>query len=104
MSHDTAKRIVILVICAVGMAVGMVLYDWANKQLRGRSKSAYWRSCPTSLQIVGYLFVMAAAGLATNALPRLWPEWLRTLLFVAAVVVIYYGGRILCRFGRGGSS
>jgi peptidoglycan biosynthesis protein MviN/MurJ (putative lipid II flippase) len=79
--------------------VGGVLYYWSRKRLA--STSAYWRTRPTALEITGMcVLALVVMGLAMNALPQRWPEWLRGSIGLGTFAAISWGGWMIRHFRR----
>jgi hypothetical protein len=56
-------------------------------------------SRPTSLQIMGWLLLaLTVMGLALNALPSRWAEWVREYIGLGTLAAISWGGWIFRRF------
>ena len=67
--------------------VGFVLYDRTRKRLA--IMSAYWATRPTALQLTGMcVLVFVVMGLALNALPKRWPEWVRNYIGFGVLAAI----------------
>src|ERR1700722_15045767 len=86
-----------IAIAALLVVVAGGLYDRTRQRLA--TTSAYWRTRPTALEITGMcVLVLVVMGLAMNALPQRWPEWLRGSIGLGTIAAISWGGWMIRNF------